>query len=375
MSRSRPKTSRFLLIFLGLAVAIGVFVFAFRHRQNRAMAAPELGAPAGAGAAAAGTTPGTPKPDPAEADAVVTQTPGAGAVTSVTPTTPSSPTASAPKPQATTPVAAAPAKPQVALAEVILSSKPLADAKAKADAGKLVEARDIYNAVITGGKQSPDEVRAAKQELSALNEKIVFTKQRFDGDPWVDTFVVPPGGVLAKIAKRFDLTPELLMRVNGITNPKRIQPGQKLKVIKGPLHAVVDKSDFTLDIYFGAPGGPGSSYLTTFRVGLGKDDSTPTGKWLVEPDKKLANPTYFSPRGEGVIGPDDPRNPLGEYWIGLRGIDGAAVGSESYGIHGTIEPATIGKEESMGCIRLTNEDAGRVFELLVEGKSIVIVRD
>ena len=76
-----------------------------------------------------------------------------------------------------------------------------------------------------------------------------------------------------------------------------------------------------------------------------------------------------------MIEADDPKNPLGERWIGLTGIDGHAVGKQSYGIHGTIRPESIGKQESMGCIRLTNDDVAKVFELLVGGKSTVTVRD
>jgi lipoprotein-anchoring transpeptidase ErfK/SrfK len=125
----------------------------------------------------------------------------------------------------------------------------------------------------------------------------------------------------------------------------------------------------------GEPRAEGSVYVTTYRVGLGRDDSTPTGKWLVEPQRKLKNPTYYSPRGEGVIPADDPKNPLGHYWIGLTGVDGHAIGKESYGVHGTIDPDSIGKQASMGCIRLGNEDITMVFELLVEGKSTVTVQD
>jgi lipoprotein-anchoring transpeptidase ErfK/SrfK len=125
----------------------------------------------------------------------------------------------------------------------------------------------------------------------------------------------------------------------------------------------------------GEPRTPGSVYVTTYRVGLGRDDSTPTGKWLVEPQRKLKNPTYYSPRGEGVIAADDPKNPLGEYWIALTGTDGQAVGKTSYGIHGTIDPTSIGKQSSLGCIRLRNEDIARVYEMLVPGKSTVLVRD
>ena len=66
---------------------------------------------------------------------------------------------------------------------------------------------------------------------------------------------------------------------------------------------------------------------------------------------------------------------MGEFWIGLSGTDGQAVGKTSYGIHGTIDPSSIGKQESMGCIRMKNEDVAQVFEMLVEGKSTVTVRD
>ena len=85
----------------------------------------------------------------------------------------------------------------------------------------------------------------------------------------------------------------------------------------------------------------------------------------------MKNPVYYSPRGEGVIEADDPANPLGEFWIGLVGLDGDAVGKESYGIHGTIEPNSIGKMESMGCIRLRNDDIAMVFSALTEGRSTV----
>ena len=72
---------------------------------------------------------------------------------------------------------------------------------------------------------------------------------------------------------------------------------------------------------------------------------------------------------------DDPKNPLGERWIGLVGISGAAVDQERYGIHGTNEPETIGKSVSMGCIRMHNEDVEALYTYLVETHSAVTVRD
>jgi lipoprotein-anchoring transpeptidase ErfK/SrfK len=209
--------------------------------------------------------------------------------------------------------------------------------------------------------------------LDDINAVVVFSTKQFKDDEFGGTFTVPPGGVLEKIAKSNDIPKELLQKINGITDPRRLRAGQNLKIIKGPFNAVVDKSDFSLELWIGEPGAKGSMYVTTLPVGLGTDDSTPTGVWAVQ--NRVPNPTYFSPRGGGIIPADDPKNPLGERWIGLTGTDGAAVGKTSYGIHGTIDPDSIGKQASMGCIRLKNEDVTKVYDALVEGKSTVTVRD
>jgi lipoprotein-anchoring transpeptidase ErfK/SrfK len=50
---------------------------------------------------------------------------------------------------------------------------------------------------------------------------------------------------------------------------------------------------------------------------------------------------------------------------------GASQGITGYGIHGTIDPGSIGKNLSMGCVRLRDEDIALVFELLAERISVV----
>ncbi len=114
-------------------------------------------------------------------------------------------------------------------------------------------------------------------------------------------------------------------------------------------------------------------YLTTYKVGLGADGSTPTGTWEVTLHSKLVNPEWTNPRTNEVFSRDDPKNPLGERWIGLTGIAGDAVGQPSYGIHGTIEPETIGTNASMGCIRLADQDIVDVYNMLYESRSKVQV--
>src|SRR5690606_27316369 len=104
---------------------------------------------------------------------------------------------------------------------------------------------------------------------------------------------------------------ELLCRINRISDPGKLRAGKTIKVIQGPFHAVVSKSKFTIDLYLGSPGERGSLYVTTFKVGLGKSDSTPTGTWMVAAGGKLKNPKFW---GAGDLPPmeaDDPQNPLG----------------------------------------------------------------
>lgn len=255
----------------------------------------------------------------------------------------------------------------------LTANNALVEGRTKFEAGQITASRKILNEALAGGRFQGSDVATAKGLLSKINEEAIFSPRLYRDDTFGFSYTVQAGDRLTKIAAGNDVTWELLCRVNGISDPRKVRALQTLKIIKGPFHAVITKSKFTMDIFLGSPGGTGATYVTTFPVGLGKHDSTPSGTWKAE--RKLKNPTYYGPRGEGVIAADDPKNPLGEFWIGLTGTEGSARGASSYGIHGTIDPDSIGKEASMGCIRLRNEDAARVYELLVEGKSIVIVRE
>ena len=259
---------------------------------------------------------------------------------------------------------------------IVVSTQSVAEAKAKMDSGDLLTARQIANEALISGRLADADADAARQLLIEINKAIVFSNRKFPDDPWGGIYKVVSGERMATIAAKNGITWELISRVNGV-EPRRMRYGQALKIFKGPFHAVVTKHLFRMDIYLGNPGGAGSMFVTSFPVGLGKDNSTPTGLWLCRSGDKIRHPKYFPPPGSGgqVLAADDPKNPLGGYWIALQGQDGQAVGKESYGIHGTIDPDSIGKQESMGCIRLRSEDISWVFDLLVDGKSKVVVKD
>lgn len=210
------------------------------------------------------------------------------------------------------------------------------------------------------------EAMFLRAELTRIGNETVFSPRIFSDDPYAVGYVIQPGDSLVRIAGKNHVSAELLARINNIPNMNLIRAGQRIKVIKGPFRAQVDKKTFSLEVYLG------NVFVARFRVGLGIDDSTPAGEWRVS--TKLVNPTYYPPRGGQIVAGDDPTNPLGERWIGLEGVGGEAVGMLRYGIHGTIEPDSIGKHASMGCIRMFNEDVEMLYSYLVEKHSTVTIQ-
>lgn len=266
------------------------------------------------------------------------------------------------------------------------AERPVLTGSAGAVAGKLaeadrllkknqpLEAREVLNAALHSQRLREEDATTLRTKLGQLNADLVFSPRVVEGDPLCEVYEVQPGDRLSKIASKRELAVhwKLIQRVNGLSNPNRIRVGQKLKLVRGPFHAVVDKSDFRLDIYHGAPNDPDSwLYIRSFDVGLGKDDGTPIGTFVVGRDAKVSNPAWVNPHDPSEkYGRDDPRNPIGEYWIGLEGL-GDAAAFVGYGLHGTIEPQSVGTEASLGCVRLRSDDIEQVYELLVEGISVV----
>lgn len=361
--RRRRRTTRTLIAALGVAVFAGGASYMLKHTASATAEASTHPVTQPAEAAPGFTPPAQVAPGVYIGSAASSAPADANSTTTTTTTT----TAAAPSRVAPS------TQPIITLSPS--TAAPVVEGKAKLDAGELLAGRKILNDALVSGQLSPDDQAIAKALIGHANQTIIFSARRFVDDTFSTVETVQPGAKLARIAMDHSVTWEFVASLNGLTDPKRLRAGQTIKVIHGPFNAVVTKSTYLMDIWLGEPEKAGSLYVISLPVGLGRDDSTPTGVWRVEASKKIKNPTYFSPRGEGVIAADDPQNPLGEYWIGLTGIDGHAVGKLSYGIHGTIEPDSIGKMSSLGCIRLKNEDVAVVYNLLVDGKSVVVVRE
>jgi lipoprotein-anchoring transpeptidase ErfK/SrfK len=222
----------------------------------------------------------------------------------------------------------------------------LAQADAKLEEGEILAAHRLLSKLYWNHK----ELRSQIQEKIDNTAKSIF----FQSQPqFVEPYVIQPGDRLEVVAKKYQLSWEYLAKLNR-TDPRRIQSGQKLKVLKGPFGAVVELREFALTVHLQG------YYVKRYPVCIGKDDSSPVGKFAVL--NKVENPPYTGPDGK-VIAADDSANPLGERWIDL---------GDSYGIHGTIDPDSIGKAESRGCIRMGDREIIEVYNFLVKGSEVAI---
>jgi lipoprotein-anchoring transpeptidase ErfK/SrfK len=221
--------------------------------------------------------------------------------------------------------------------------------------GKKFEARNALSDLYFNESDSKKK-NEIKNKLDALNEELVFSRTP---SPDAIFYSVKPGDSLAKIANKFDTSYEFIMRIN--KKPRTlIKIGERLKILNGKLSLLVDKSDYTLTILLNG------HFIKQYSIGIGKSNKTPVGVFIV--DNKLIKPTWYSPDGVYEFG--DPKNVLGTRWIGFEDQEGLY----GYGIHGTADPDSIGKDMSNGCIRLRNEDVEELFDF-VKPKTRVVMQE
>jgi len=218
--------------------------------------------------------------------------------------------------------------------------------------GDLKGAIESFKALLEKFPNDPQAQEAART-LGDLNLKYILRATSMQ-------YKVRRGDSLAIIARRFNSTPEMIMKASGLKS-SIIRVGQVLNVPRPKFVIEIDLSDKLLFLKYKG------LIVKKYPVGIGAPETpTPTGDFVIR--NKIVNPTWYSP--EGPIPPGDPRNLLGTRWMGISS-DKIPL-SRGYGIHGTSEPETIGKAESDGCIRMFNEDVEELFGLVTIGTPVII---
>ncbi len=169
------------------------------------------------------------------------------------------------------------------------------------------------------------------------------------------------------LAEKFHASPQLLRDLNP---GKTFKAGEELAVPDvlaskppgKPTSVTVIKSDRLLQALDRE-----GRVLAQFPVSIGgRRDPLPIGKLKIANEVKDPVFTYDpkllwdakSSYTKVDIAPG-PNNPVGVVWIGLS--------KPHWGIHGTPSPSKVGREETHGCLHLTNWDALKVSSMVSAG--------
>lgn len=175
------------------------------------------------------------------------------------------------------------------------------------------------------------------------------------------------------LGEKFHADPELLAQLNpdlDITRPgiKIVVPNVlDLPPLPDVAKIVVDESDKTVSLF-----DADDRKFAQFPATTGSShDPLPIGEWKI--NGVATDPVFhYNPKlfwdsdpshSKAKIAPG-PNNPVGTVWIDLS--------KEHYGLHGTPEPALIGKTQSHGCIRLTNWSALAVAQAVTSGTPAIL---
>ncbi|MBO1514617.1 L,D-transpeptidase family protein [Metabacillus bambusae] len=152
---------------------------------------------------------------------------------------------------------------------------------------------------------------------------------------------------LAIIAANYRISLNQLIAVNNISNPNIIYIGQKINI---PSLPNPDSIPFSIQIS-----------VSTKRLILKRE-----GQVVKEYPIAVGKIVTATPVGDFVIVNREPNpgGPFGVMWLSLSKIH--------YGIHGTNNPASIGKAVSLGCIRMYNNDVLELASIVPNGTRVLI---
>ncbi|MBQ9089097.1 MAG: L,D-transpeptidase family protein [Lentisphaeria bacterium] len=183
----------------------------------------------------------------------------------------------------------------------------------------------------------------------------------FSSGKWKNNSIihkVSAGNNLSTIARRYSTTVEGIKKINKKRN-NLLRIGERLTVIPGKWRITIAKNSHTLNLWKQEKNG--WQIFAVFPIGVGRKNSTPTGKFNIS--HRLYHPKWHGPDGR-IFAYGDKENPLGECFLKLSGRTGRGAGRQGYGIHGSPDDTSVGKALSRGCIRMHNQDVLLLYYLV-----------
>ncbi|GAC43934.1 L,D-transpeptidase [Paenibacillus popilliae] len=199
---------------------------------------------------------------------------------------------------------------------------------------------------------------ASEQRLIAKSALTAYVKQgKVAPDQWTGMAKAYPANSVSGTSVAIEQAYAEVLQVyrNGLARgAKRKRAEQALSFMwadetdpfREPIRIVIDKKRHRLGVV------SGGILLRNYEIGLG-GSRTPKGKFVIS--EKVVNPNGSS--------------------TGVFGSRGMTLSDTLYAIHGTNEPDSIGRDESLGCIRMLPGDVEELFDMVPVGTEVSIESD
>ena len=202
---------------------------------------------------------------------------------------------------------------------------------------------------------TPGESKEVETLLSQLAGSVIW-----EGPPahrLEPAHVVQAGESLQTIAAKYDVPWELLAKINGVSDPAAVQPGQELKVLRGKFSALVDLSERTMTLMLDR------RYAGKFAIELDPTTAIEEGQWKV--DQKA-----LTPAGGGIYG--QPSGSSEDRSLLLS--NPASPNSQAAVLRGPGSSDPASPQPAGRVIRLKSNDVNDVFDILSVGSRVTIRR-
>jgi hypothetical protein len=221
------------------------------------------------------------------------------------------------------------------------------------DRGELSQALLLLSDWYGDPSLSASEAGEVQELLSQLAGSVIYSQEHRLEPP----YMVQAGEKLEDIAQKYSVPWQLLAKINGIASPDQLQPGQQLKVLRGPFSARIDLSDRKMILMLNR------RYAGQFSINIEPTNTVEEGSWSVS--QKLLTPGNVGTLGSAQVGSREERSILLTNTGGvtnqvtvLRGVGSGAPDTEPAG----------------RVIHLQLADVQDMFDILSVGSQVTIRR-
>lgn len=213
-----------------------------------------------------------------------------------------------------------------------------ADAHDKLAAGRYAEALTALSVWYDDPALGLEESHRLEDLLGQLAGTVIYSQQ----DLLMPPHVVAPSETLPAIAASLGVSWQLLAKINGVSDPMQLIPGEHLKVIRGPFDAVVSVARRRLSLQLGG------AYAGSFPVVVGREFLPRVGSSL---------PVTEARRDAAAGGPS---------------AGPAILLADGLVIQAADDPAVVADDAAPGSLIVSARDFAELVDLLGPGSSVLV---